>query len=249
MGPPPLKHHSAFGLIKLRYRQRDRTLVYEQKGGNQSTADEAGISLDAHVHAIHDLTLQMRAKSVLLIGCAGGTLATMLTRSGCRVTAVDIDKVAFELARRYFSLPRSVTCVISDGLTYMEKTRRRFDVVILDTFMGEIIPEHMRSGPSFGTIQKCVNPGGAVFVNVCLDGSGDMTADRIARGFKSLGLSARLLDSPGPERNAVVLAGNVLKLQRPELRLLPLVDAKLIAKDLARTRFRRLRPLKAPRKP
>lgn len=236
-------------MIKLRYRQRDNTLVYEQKGGNQSAADETGVSLDAHVHAIHDLTLQTQAKTVLLIGCAGGTLATMLTRSGRQVTAVDIDKVSFELARRYFSLPQSVTCVVSDGLTYMEKTRRRFDAVILDTFIGEKIPEHMRSDALFGTIQKCVRPDGAVFVNVCLDGRGDLTADRIARGFKSQGLSTRLLDSPGPQRNAIVMAGNVRKLHQPRLQLAPLVDAKQITKDLARTRFRRLRRLKAPKKP
>lgn len=249
MRPPPLKHRSAFGLIKLRHRQRDNTLVYEQKGGNQSAADETGISLDAHVHAIHDLTLQTRAKTVLLIGCAGGTLATMLSRSGRQVTAVDIDKVAFELARRYFSLPKDVMCIVGDGLAYMEKTRRRFDVVILDTFIGEKIPEHMRSDALFGTIRKCMRPGGAVFVNVCLDGRGDLTADKIARGFKRHGFPARLLDSPGPQRNAIVMAGNVQKLLRPELRLPPRVDAKQIAKDLSRTRFRRLRRLKAPRKP
>ena len=249
MRPPPLKHRSAFGMIKLRYRQRDRTLVYEQKGGNQSAADETGISLDAHVHALHDLTLQTQAKSVLLIGCAGGTLATMLTRSGRRVTAVDIDKVAFELARRYFSLPKEVVCVVSDGLTYMENTKRRFDAVILDTFIGEKIPEHMRGETLFSTIGKCVSPGGAVFVNVCLDGRGDLTADHIARGFKSQGWSTRLLDSPGPQRNAIVMAGNVQKLQQPQLRLAPLAEVKQIIKDLARTRFRRLRRLKASKKP
>ena len=71
MRAPPLKHPSAFGVIKLRYRKRDRTLIYEQKGGNQSSADETGVSLDAHVHALHDLALQTRGRNVLLIGCAG----------------------------------------------------------------------------------------------------------------------------------------------------------------------------------
>src|SRR5439155_189236 len=38
MRPPPLKHASKCGVIKLRFRKRSRTLTYEQKGGNQSTA-------------------------------------------------------------------------------------------------------------------------------------------------------------------------------------------------------------------
>ncbi len=86
-------------------------------------------------------------------------------------------------------------------------------------------------------------------MNVCLDGRRDLTADRIAHGFKLHGLTVRLLDSPGTERNAVVMAGQVKKLRRPKLRLSPLADAKQIAKDLARMRFRRLRALKASKKP
>ena len=247
MCPPPLRHPSAFGLIKLRYRKRDRTLIYEQKGGNQSSADETGVSLDAHVHAIHDLTLQSGARSVLLIGCAGGTIATMLARAGKRVTAVDIDKVAFKLARRYFGLPKSVACHVSDGLAFVEKTRRRFDAIILDTFVGEKIPTHMRDTALFAGVQNRLRPRGAIFVNVCLAGRGDLTADRIAYGFRRQGLPARLLDSPGPERNAIVLAGHVRKLVRPTLQLSPLVGAKQIAADLKRTRFRRLRRLKKPK--
>jgi hypothetical protein len=75
MRPPPPKHASKYGVIKLRFRKRSRTLTYEQKGGNQSTADRNGVSLDAHIHALYGLTLQRPEKSVLMIGCGGGTLA------------------------------------------------------------------------------------------------------------------------------------------------------------------------------
>ena len=80
MRPPPPKHASKYGVIKLRFRKRSRTLTYEQKGGYQSTADCNGVSLHAHIHALYGLTLQRPGKSVLMIGCGGGTLGTMLTQ-------------------------------------------------------------------------------------------------------------------------------------------------------------------------
>jgi len=44
MRPPPSKHASKFGVIRLHFRKRTRTLTYEQGGGWQSTADVNGIS-------------------------------------------------------------------------------------------------------------------------------------------------------------------------------------------------------------
>jgi hypothetical protein len=84
MRPPPLKHPSKYGVITLRFRKRSRTLTYAQKGGNQSTADCNGVSLDAHIHALYGLTLQRPGKKVLMIGCGGGTLGSMLARAGGR---------------------------------------------------------------------------------------------------------------------------------------------------------------------
>src|SRR5947199_9660517 len=106
MRPPPSKHASKFGLIKLHFRKRTRTLTYEKKGGWQSRADINGISLDAHIHAIYGLVLQHAGKSVLMIGCGGGTLGTMLPRAGRRVSIVEMNSVSITLAKRYFGFPR-----------------------------------------------------------------------------------------------------------------------------------------------
>jgi len=79
--------------------------------------------------------------------------------------------------------------------------------------------------------------------NVCLHRKSDPTADKIAAGFKERGLSVRLLDSPGAERNAIVLAGKVKNLRRPSLLLVPATRAKQTGKELIAMRFRRPRSI------
>src|SRR5438045_6240482 len=125
MRSPPPKDASKFGVIKLHFRKRTCTLTYEQRGGWQSTADVNGVSLHAHIHALYGLVLQHTGKSILMIGCGGGTLGTMLARTGRQVSIVDIDPVSLRLAKRYFGLPRNVACHVGDGLVFMQKTQRR----------------------------------------------------------------------------------------------------------------------------
>jgi predicted O-methyltransferase YrrM len=239
--PSLLKHASKFGVITLRYRTRSRTLTYEQKGGQQTAVDHYGVSLDDYIHALYDFTFQSRAKKVLMIGCAGGTLGTMLTRGGKRVTMVDIDKIAFKLAKRYFGLPRGVRCHVSDGLTFLQKTRERYDALIVDAFIGESIPTHMKSAAFFAAARRAVRKNGVALVNVCLERKKDPTADKIAVGFRAAGWSVRLLDSPGVERNAIVLAGKVKGLRRPKLLMSPDVGADRLRKEVKAMRFRRTR--------
>jgi hypothetical protein len=155
--------------------------------------------------------------------------------------------VSIQLARRYFKLPRSVLCHVGDGLDFMQKTRHRFDVLILDAFIGERIPAHMKDDRFFKTASRCVKPNGVVLVNVCLAPRSDLTADRIAAGFAVRGSPVRILDSPGPERNAIVMAGKVKKLGSPRMLMPPQADAKKAGEELVAMRFRRRRPISRKR--
>ena len=238
---PNRTFRSRFGLIRLRYRKRKRTLTYEQKGGDQSSSDGHGISLDAHIHALYGLALQNPGERILLIGCAGGTLATMLARAGRRVSVVDIDPVSFRVAQRHFQLPASVQCHVADGLDFLRKTRGRYDTLIVDVFVGEKIPAHMIGQTFFDAALRCLRKDGVVLVNVCIDGKSDLTADRIAAEFKKRDRATRILDSRGSDRNTIVLSGNVRRLQRPRLLVIPDADARQTKRELRNMYFRRQR--------
>ncbi len=232
-----LRHPAKFGPVTVRAR-KDGTRSYAQKGGNQSTVDANGVSLDIYIHALYGLALQRPAPKILMIGCAGGALATMLARAGRDVTLVDIDPTAFKLAKRYFNLPREVGCHVADGLRFMQKTRAAFDAVIIDAFIGEAIPDHFTGATFFAAARKCVKRGGLILVNVCLHGRKDRLADEIARGFADRGWPVKLLDEPGGARNAIVAAGRVAGLRRPRVTLPPEVGAAKLRKGVQPMKFR-----------
>lgn len=237
MGGWTLRHPAKFGTITIRA-GRDGTRSYEQKGGNQSAVDPHGVSLDIYIHALYGLALQRAGRKVLIIGCAGGTLATMLARAGRDVTVVDIDPAAFKLAKLYFQLPKEMPCHVSDGLKFMQKTKTRFDTVIVDAFIGEAIPKQFTGEAFYDAARRCVKRDGLILVNVCLHDRKDRLADDIARGFITRDWAVKLLDEPGGARNAIVVAGTVKGLRKPRVSAAPSVGAAKVRKGVKAMLFR-----------
>ncbi len=238
----PRTQRSPLGLIRIAREKTTGALIFAQAGGRQSSIDAQGVSIEVYIHALLSLVMQTRAKKVLMIGCAGGTLATMLHHMGVRVSVVDIDPQTFIIAQKHFGMPRSVRCIAGDGLAYMQRTRAKFDAVIVDAFIGEKVPPQFMGDAFCAAAKRVTNNKGMVFVNVCLDSVRDTTADDLAERMKSHGWRTRLLDEPGPMRNAIVVAGPVKHIRRPRLLMAPERHAKRIARALNVMHFRPLRP-------
>jgi len=224
--------------------QDNRTggISYWQALDHQSVADRYGVSLAEYIHALFGLVLQKRPRHVLMIGCGGGTLATMLSRAGVAVTLVDIDPLSFEIARRYFHMPKTVKCHARDGAAFLRQRIERFDAIILDAFADEIIPPHLLKPGFFRLVKNRLKRGGLFLVNIVVKDDDDPTPDRIAHAMKKIWRGVRLLDSDGfKNRNAVAIAGAVRTLRRPRLRLKPASGARGLVKGLGQLSFRRLR--------
>ena len=106
------------------------------------------------------------ASSLLLLGTAGGALATLFSRAGGKVTAIDNRSTAFELARKWFQLPADVECVCADAVQFLRGTDRRWDAVAIDVFQGTDIPEAMFAADVGAALDRIVSPGGVVVWNV-----------------------------------------------------------------------------------
>jgi spermidine synthase len=216
------------------------TVAYWQDDRHQSEADRAGISLAAYIHAIHGFLRQAGSRNVLMIGCGGGTLATMLRTNGVKVTIVEINERSFEISRTYFRLPRDVECHVADGRAFLRATKRRFDAVVLDAYDGNHIPKQLNSPAFFRLVRsRLIAKRGCLFVNVVMRNDKDTHLDRIARVMRRAWPNVRLLDAPGiVDRNAVAMAGAVDRLILPRLIMKPRSGSRLLGQELKSYRFR-----------
>lgn len=230
---------SEFGEIVVSRDSATGAVRYDQGQIHQSEADAGGISLVAYIHAIFDLLLQAGCREVLMIGCGGGTLATMLHGAGVKVTIADIDSWAFRLARQYFRLPADVSCHAMDGAAFLQSSMLRYDGIVLDAYAGNRLPQQFVTPAFLQLVRDRLAPPAGVFIaNIHVLDDSDPAAAHYAGQAAAVLPDCRLLDVPGKRnRNALVLAGGVAGLTAPSLRISPAHGATEIAADLAALKF------------
>ena len=225
--------------------QNNRTgkISYWQQDYHQSESDSEGISTADYIHAMYAFLRQAGCKDVLMIGCGGGTLATMLRKAGVAVTMVDIHKLSFDIARDYFNLPADVTCHVADGLDHLKKNRRRHDALVLDAFGEGGMSEKFKKTAFFKLAKSRMTTRGALFLmNVIVRDDEDRTPDNLVRTMRKLWRGVRLLDSHGwVNRNAVIAAGSVAKLRKPKVLMPPRYGARKLARQLDILNWRSIR--------
>jgi spermidine synthase len=89
-------------------------------------------------------------RSILIIGLGGGTLPVALSRvlPNTKIDVVEIDPAVVRVARKFFGFtPDERTTVIeADGRVFVKRAvreKRQYDLVMLDAFDHEYIPEHL----------------------------------------------------------------------------------------------------------
>jgi SAM-dependent methyltransferase len=216
---------------------------YWQGEYHQSAADRNGVSTADYIHAMYFFLMQAQARDVLMIGCGGGTLATMLARSQVQVTVVDLHRFSFDIARKYFQLPESVTCHVADGIQYLKTSRHRHDAIVLDAFGEGGMPAAFMQPAFFKLARARLKPRNALFLmNVIVDDDDDLVPDNLVRTMRAQWRGVRLLDTDGwVDRNAVIAAGSVTELKKPRVLMPPQPGGAKLARELAILNWRTLR--------
>ncbi|HSW45649.1 MAG TPA: fused MFS/spermidine synthase [Phycisphaerae bacterium] len=108
--------------------------------------------------------LRPAARAALVIGLGGGLHARMLSLYGFDVQAVEIEPAVVRLAEKHFGVYADVT--IADGRAFLARTSRRFDAVVLDTFLGGTPPEHLYTREAFERIGEVLEPDGVLAIHL-----------------------------------------------------------------------------------
>ncbi|MEK7129445.1 MAG: methyltransferase domain-containing protein [Patescibacteria group bacterium] len=124
-------------------------------------------------------------RSILVLGVAGGTVIHLLRdrylRS--RIVGVDIDPVMIDIGKRYFGLDAipSLRIVQGDAKQFVHRTTDRFDLIIVDLFLGREIPAFVRSPIFLRRLRHILNSGGTVVINFLRELEYGMKSDKLMK--------------------------------------------------------------------
>lgn len=115
------------------------------------------------------------AKSVLLLGLGGGTVAHLFSKEmpGIEIVAAEIDAEIIDVAKKFFDLDTvpNLKVINADAFLVIAEPEKfnlpekSFDVLIVDFYCGEEYPSLASSGSFLAGIKKLVKQGGLVIFN------------------------------------------------------------------------------------
>jgi SAM-dependent methyltransferase len=144
--------------------------------------------------------------TVLLLGCGGGNLATMLARQGKSVTVVDHNPVSFELAKRFFGLPKEIPCVVADFKEYLLAETRIFDGIAIDVGGPRFCFEEQFDPATCHSITARVKPSGRAILNMLVATDFDTAPDMISSDLSEGHMTSWIFDHPGRLNRNVLVA-------------------------------------------
>jgi spermidine synthase len=103
---------------------------------------------------------------VLCIGLGVGIVPMDFARQGAQVDVAEINPAVVPVAQRFFNLdPTKLHITIDDGRHFLNRCQKKYDVVVLDAFLGDSSPSHLLTREAFAAMARVLRPGGTLVIN------------------------------------------------------------------------------------
>jgi len=117
-------------------------------------------------------------RRVLVLGLGGGVIPRALRSldGGIEIDAVELDPAVVRVAQSHFGHREDarLRSHVDDARVFVRKQRRldtRYDLIIVDAFDKDYIPEHLLTREFLEELKTLLNPGGAVAANTFAEGA------------------------------------------------------------------------------
>jgi len=123
------------------------------------------------------------SNSILVLGIAGGsvikTLVNELDFKG-EITGVEIDPEIISLANKYFKLNEipNLTIYIEDANQFVQNTNKTFDIIIIDIFQDNSIPEFLFENKFIENTKSLLTSGGYLLFNTMIHSKSDQERNK-----------------------------------------------------------------------
>lgn len=137
--------------------------------------------------------------SILVLGLGAGSVIETLRlhfQSNAHITAVEIDEVMIRIACEEFNLgdDKNLTIISGDCVEFMHSNTMEYDVIIVDVFIQDNVPELCLSETFLGHIAQSLLPGGSIIFNTMRDSIEKATIDFVSQQFRINGLTVKIID-------------------------------------------------------
>ena len=111
--------------------------------------------------------------SILILGVAGGSIIVTLKNDlkfEGKITGVEIDPAAIEIANKYFGLDQfnNVEIIIDDAFEFVLKTKEKYDLIVIDIFQDTTMPNFLFEDFFINRINFLLNINGFILFNTMI---------------------------------------------------------------------------------
>lgn len=198
------KYKGKLGEIAIWESEQTGDRLYREGEIFQSQSSASGESRFPYVKMMEAFLTD--TNTVLLLGCGGGNLATMLARQGKNVTVVDHNPVSFDLAKRFFGLPKEIPCIVEDFKEYLLAETRIFDGIAIDVGGPGFCFEEQFDPATCHSITARLKPSGRAILNMLVATDFDAAPDLIGGDLSEGHMTSWILDHPGRLNRNVLIA-------------------------------------------
>ncbi len=121
--------------------------------------------------AFEKIQLKDMPQEVLILGFGLGSIPIMLERKlgkSYNYTAVEIDENVLYLANKY-ALPHlqsPIELICADALAFVQQSEEQFDIICMDVFLDDFIPEHFQYFDFLQMLSALLAPEGVLLYNM-----------------------------------------------------------------------------------
>ena len=188
-----------------------RYLLFDEYGGYQSVrspGETDKLELPYSKLMMVALACVEEPKKCLIIGLGGGSIPSFLHKRypQMKIDCVDIDPEVIAVAKEFFDFEEGdmMRAHAADGRKFIEESRERYDVVFLDAYGDDCIPQHLTTREFLRSTRAILSPKGVVVGNVWGKTSNSLY-DSMVKTYQDV--FEELYVFPVPLRDNVILLG------------------------------------------
>jgi len=103
--------------------------------------------------------------SALVLGLGGGLNANLLVDKNFKTDGVELDQRIINVAENYFNLRHEVSTFCEDARYFLNRCKKKYDLVLIDIFKAEEQPSHILTIESLEQLKRNLNDSAKIFIN------------------------------------------------------------------------------------